>query len=161
MKKPLLIALLILVAVLAWIAVRRDSRLVGVYVPNAAQTHLRWSFGESLGIDGVKAVLSQIFSDRPVQITDRTMILHTARGVETNRFWILAKGATHCTVYMPPTSIFRFELVDDGLWFERRFGIPREKFPLLVKLTQPHRSPREKDAPADVVESETTGQGGE
>ena len=134
MKRRTIITGTLLLGLLVWIAVRRDSRLVGVYIPDAEQTHSRWSFGRSLGLEGVKGVLSQVFNEESVRMTDNSMILRTARGIETNRLWILSKGRDHCTAFMAPTSMFRFELVDDGLWFVRRFSIPREEYPLVVKL---------------------------
>ena len=139
MRMRAIVVTLVLIGLIGLIAARRDERLVGIYTPDPIATHERWSFGRSVGTEGVKGVLSQIFRNQPVRMTDRALIMSGARGTETNRFWILAKGRDSCTAYFPPASVVTFEIADDGLWFMRRFCIPREKFPLVVKLSAINR----------------------
>jgi hypothetical protein len=77
--------------------------------------------------------------------------------VETNRLWILSKGTGYCTVYLAPASIFRFEIVNDGLWFVRRFGIPKEEYPLIVKLTKLHDDQGRSESEHSITEREEVG----
>ena len=67
-------------------------------------------------------------------MTDRNMVLGTKHGAITNTYVVLWKSSRHSLIGMSHFTFFNVEFTDDGAWFTKKWSIPRNPYPLIVKM---------------------------
>ena len=136
MKKKIVIGLSVIVVLVTMAMVQTDKRIVGSYRTDTIQSHSRWTIGKSIDAGSVGQVLHQIFQNQPIYFSTRTIVHSTEDGIITNSYRVLWKGKSSCFIATSAIDLFRIEYTDDGLWLERKFTLPLEDFPLIVKMVR-------------------------
>ena len=103
-----------LVTVLLW----TDDRLVGVYAPDAIESHDAWKPWPEITLRDTYNILGQIFQEAPIQFTARTMALKSGSDASTNRYWTMWKRNNDAVIFVRPFTFFHVSYTNDGMWMK-------------------------------------------
>ncbi|MCP5488748.1 MAG: hypothetical protein H7A43_08860 [Verrucomicrobia bacterium] len=121
MKKMRAIFIVITCVISCYIAVVllwKDDRLVGVYAPDAIETHATWKPWSEITLHDTYNILGQIFQEAPVQFTTRKMALKSGADAVTNRYWTLWKRSNDAVIFVRPFTVFHVTYTLDGMWMK-------------------------------------------